>query len=203
MFKQLFLSLFGRSKTSMSAETELRCSAPDAGPWRVDEWHTTDQLVLQSSAGPSEVALVVLGNFQSSEQRLAYANSLATWLNDQVASCTTATPLGGLSTEPADMDDMPWEADESTRLPKHAASQRRMSLGEAPLRRPAHRQPPAPIADEKPFGAFGCHCELGPDETPDACAIDLNKRDLCQLAQDGRTRNSCEYWRPITLRRAA
>lgn len=222
MFKNLFQPFRDWFRPKPAPELESSCSAPDAGPWRVDEWHNTNQLVLQSDAQPNQVALAIMGNFESNEQRLAYANSIATWLNDQVAECTTVV-IRGSKSEQMDMDNMPWEVDEGSRLPRHAAAQRRMGLGEArppqraqavrdePLMESAPAAPPAPAAgparavgvEAKPFGVFGCHCELAPGQAPDLCAIDQGRRDDCCLAMDGRERNSCEYWQPIEIRRAS
>lgn len=172
--KSLIQRFFGRKTRPAPPPAQTSCSAPDAGPWRVDEWLTSSQLVLQSDAGPHRVALVVMGNFDSDEQRQAYANNLAAWLNGQVKACTTIV---------------------------EASPERREPHGRPNL--VVATAPASPLPEERPYGAYGCHCELPPGQTPDACVIDLNQREQCSLAQDGRARNSCEHWQPIQLIRAA
>lgn len=51
---------------------------------------------------------------------------------------------------------------------------------------------------------FGCHCELNERETePDACVIGTPDADTCchaiELTADGKSRESCEHWRPVTV----
>ncbi|MFY2597007.1 hypothetical protein ACOTHJ_13785 [Achromobacter xylosoxidans] len=194
MFLQPLINFFLRRKAPPAAPpAHTICTAPDAGPWRVSEWHTSNQLVLQSDAGAHRVALAIMGNFDSDDQRLAYANTLATWLNDQVAACTTIMSKPPTSTQAdVSLETIAWpEHDENASISVHLSEQRRKSLGSAPS------------ADDKPAGRYGCHCELPPGQMPDACVIDQGQRDNCCLAQDGRTRNSCEYWQPIQFVRAA
>ena len=44
---------------------------------------------------------------------------------------------------------------------------------------------------------YGCHIDLGPDEQPDGCVIDEERRDDCAYGYRHRTREGCPYWQPI------
>jgi len=51
---------------------------------------------------------------------------------------------------------------------------------------------------------YGCHCDLDPGDKPDGCVIDEGNISDCRNAEkliaQGKGRNDCEEWRPITIR---
>ncbi|WP_157643998.1 hypothetical protein [Burkholderia ubonensis] len=62
---------------------------PDSGPWMVNEW-SGGRVVLQSDDFKHDVALVVDGDFGSREDKLTYANALATWMNANLSAAPGA-----------------------------------------------------------------------------------------------------------------
>jgi len=50
---------------------------------------------------------------------------------------------------------------------------------------------------------FGCHCDLDPGMEPDGCVIDEHRLDDCVyarlLTKDGKSRDDCQYWKPIVF----
>jgi hypothetical protein len=60
--------------------SDLLCEK-DTGIWSVDEWRN-DVIVLQSSDFTHDVALKISGDFETKEQRIAYAHSIAARLNE-------------------------------------------------------------------------------------------------------------------------
>lgn len=57
--------------------------APDRGPWLVNEW-SEHRVVLQSDDFEHDVALIVDGDFGGYDEKLAYAQRLANWLNERL-----------------------------------------------------------------------------------------------------------------------
>lgn len=51
---------------------------------------------------------------------------------------------------------------------------------------------------------FGCYCDLEDDMEPDGCVIDDGRVSDCifavRLQKDGKGRNDCKEWRPVTFR---
>lgn len=49
--------------------------------------------------------------------------------------------------------------------------------------------------------AYGCHCELSPDQIPDQCVLGTDKEDDCVhaiiLARNNKVKTECQYWLPI------
>ena len=66
-------------------------ASPDKGPWMVNKW-SGGRVVLQSDDFEHDVALVVDGDFGSHEEKLAYANALAAWMNANLPAPSRAVP---------------------------------------------------------------------------------------------------------------
>jgi len=58
--------------------------SPDRGPWMVNTW-PDGRVVLQSDDFKHDVALIINGDFGSSEDKQAYAKGLAAWMNANLA----------------------------------------------------------------------------------------------------------------------
>jgi hypothetical protein len=58
-------------------------TSPDKGPWMVNKW-SGERVVLQSDDFAHDVALIVNGDFGSHEEKLAYAEALAAWMNSNL-----------------------------------------------------------------------------------------------------------------------
>lgn len=57
------------------------------------------------------------------------------------------------------------------------------------------------VADKREPGVrYGCHCDLDPDQEPDACVIDSGEPHLCVHAEGLACKEQCPYWRPIAAR---
>jgi len=56
---------------------------PDPGPWLVNVW-PGQKVVLQSDCFEHDVALIIDGDFGSYEDKLAYANAMAAWMNSNL-----------------------------------------------------------------------------------------------------------------------
>ena len=69
------------------------------GPFHVDHWKSSDQLVIQSHWGSTDLALVLNGNFESDEQRKIVADYIASILNAETAFAYTAD---GFEVNPGD-----------------------------------------------------------------------------------------------------
>lgn len=83
----MIYSCFVASKINMSQKACSQDSSPraipvcpDKGPWVVNEW-SDNRVVLQSDDFEHDVALVVDGDFGSLQEKLAYAEFLAAWMN--------------------------------------------------------------------------------------------------------------------------
>lgn len=113
-------------------------SVPDAGPWTVREWVRPGSIALQSKDPRHEVALIVDGAFDSPEQRLAYANELAAWLNQQLAQPASQTVATAEAAKP--MTEAP-----ASRLSD--APEPELVLADDPLR-------VEPVIDDRPEPAF-------------------------------------------------
>ncbi|WP_434715736.1 hypothetical protein [Paraburkholderia sp. A3RO-2L] len=75
---------------SRTHDVDTRAPAsPDKGPWMVNKW-SGERVVLQSDDFTHDVALVVDGDFGSHEEKLAYANALAAWMNANLPAPTRA-----------------------------------------------------------------------------------------------------------------
>lgn len=50
---------------------------------------------------------------------------------------------------------------------------------------------------------YGCHIDLGPNETPDGCVFDEDRVGdcdvACRLSAEGKGKLDCEYWKPILV----
>ncbi|WP_157639773.1 hypothetical protein [Burkholderia ubonensis] len=69
--------------------TETSPTSPDRGPWMVNVW-PSEKVVLQSDDFKHDVALIVDGDFGSREDKLAYANALAAWMNANLHAAATS-----------------------------------------------------------------------------------------------------------------
>ena len=49
----------------------------------------------------------------------------------------------------------------------------------------------------QPLPRYGCHYELPEGCEPDACVIDTQEYDLCDLAKPGMRKEVCRHWLPI------
>ena len=52
---------------------------------------------------------------------------------------------------------------------------------------------------EKQEAGFGCHCDLEPDQAPDDCVIDSNRRSDCAYAAKIENKWQCQYWKPRAM----
>lgn len=185
IFAQFFPSL---RNGGPAATADAGRSLPDPGPWRVDEWHNSNQLVLQSEWGPA-VALSILGNFENEVQRRAYADQLCGWLNAQTVG-RSAEPRGGFV--PIQGANLPASIGAARVEPSMDTAQSSAALPAAP----------AKTVDPKPFGLYGCHCCLEEGEAPDDCVHTTGRREDCSLAMEGIQRDDCAYWQPIVIHRS-
>lgn len=52
---------------------------------------------------------------------------------------------------------------------------------------------------------FGCYCDLEPGQKPDDCVLDTSSASDCVYAEllvkNGKSKEQCEYWKPITRKR--
>jgi hypothetical protein len=71
------------SRAAEQANISSLAVAPDAGHWMVNVW-PGDKVVLQSDDFTHDVALIVDGDFGSHEDKLAYANAMAAWMNSNL-----------------------------------------------------------------------------------------------------------------------
>lgn len=135
-------------------------SVPDAGPWVVREWVRPGSIALQSKDPRHEVALIVDGAFDSSEERLAYANDLAAWLNHQIAHAPAPEPqVPAAETVPSLSESTASRLDEAPE-PELAPE------AETLVATPAPREPVEPVLDLCPEPAR----DLAPEPSVEVAA---------------------------------
>lgn len=73
---------------NLMAVPPLAYSAPDNGPWMVNEW-AEGRIVLQSDDFNHDVALHIDGDFADYSEKMDYARRLANWLNERLRQDVT------------------------------------------------------------------------------------------------------------------